>query len=142
MNYGKFLLSYFEILVAELLTADGWDIELVARNNAPGPDIIAISTKLIRNVTLKLIVECKRYSENNPVDIDVVRKIMYWVNKNAATMGMIATTSRFTSAALKQAKKIPRVAPRFERSICNYPMAAEEHYSTQLSLNPGQQFYA
>ena len=35
---------FFEELVAELLAADGWEVELIARNNAPGPDIIAVSS--------------------------------------------------------------------------------------------------
>ena len=53
-----------------------------------------------------MIVECKRWSEQHPVDIDVVRKVMYWVNEEyRATLGMIATTSRFTSAAIEQATR-------------------------------------
>ena len=92
----------FEELVAELLTADGWDVELVRRVNAPGPDIIAASTGIIRNVPLQMIVECKRYADGHPVDVDVVRKVMYWVNEDyRATLGMIATTNRFTSEAVK-----------------------------------------
>lgn len=96
----------FEELIAELLSADGWRVDLVARHNAPGPDIIAVSSKFIQGVPLKLIVECKRYSEQTPVDINVVRKVMYWVNEEyRATMGMIATTGRFTSDAIEQAKE-------------------------------------
>jgi len=97
---------FFEELVADLLKADGWEVDLVARNNAPGPDIIAVSSQLVRGVPLKLIVECKRHSSNHPVDINVVRKVMYWVNEEyRATMGMIATTSRFTADALQHARE-------------------------------------
>jgi nucleoside 2-deoxyribosyltransferase len=39
---------FFESLVAELLAADGWDVQLVARNNAPGPDIIAVTTRIVQ----------------------------------------------------------------------------------------------
>lgn len=96
----------FEELIAELLSADGWEVNVIARHNAPGPDIIAVTSKFIQGVPLKLIVECKRYSEQNPVDINVVRKVMYWVNEEyRATMGMIATTGRFTSDAIEQAKE-------------------------------------
>jgi hypothetical protein len=96
----------FEELVAELLAADGWeDVRLVPRNNAAGPDIIAVSTRLVRSAPLKMIVECKRHTDGRPVDIDVVRKVMYWVNEEyRATMGMIATTSRFTSGAAELAR--------------------------------------
>jgi hypothetical protein len=97
----------FEELVAELLAADGWeDVRLVPRNNAAGPDIIAVSTRLVRGAHQKMIVECKRIADGRPVDINVVRKVMYWVNEEyRATMGMIVTTSRFTSAAAELARK-------------------------------------
>ena len=98
---------FFEEVIAELLKTDGWNVDLVVRTNAPGPDIIAMSTKLVRNVPIKMVVECKRWREDRPVDIDVVRKVMYWVNEEyRATLGMIATTSRFTSAAKKQAASL------------------------------------
>lgn len=97
---------YFEELIADLLRADGWEVDLVARNNAPGPDIIAISSRFVLGVPLRLIVECKKYSAKTPVDINVVRKVMYWVNEEyRATMGMIVTTSRFTKDAIEQALK-------------------------------------
>lgn len=90
----------FEELVADLLAADGWDVDLVARGNATGPDIIATTSRSIGGQRQQMIVECKRYREDRPVDIDVVRKVMYWVNDEyQATMGMIATSSRFTSIA-------------------------------------------
>ncbi|MBS0337123.1 MAG: restriction endonuclease [Proteobacteria bacterium] len=94
----------FEELVADLLEADGWNVELVARNNAPGPDIIATTSKTISGIPQKMIVECKRHKTNRPVDINVVRKVMYWVNDEyRSTLGMIATTSGFTRQATLEA---------------------------------------
>ena len=92
---------FFEELVAELLKADGWDVELVARNNVPGPDIIAVSSRLVDSVPLSLIVECKRYRGDRPVGVAAVRNLVYWVNEEyKSTLGMIATTSTFTSEAV------------------------------------------
>jgi hypothetical protein len=102
-EFQKCSSRFFEELIADLLKADGWDVQLVARNNAPGPDIIAISSKLIHDVPMKLIVECKKYHSNHPVDINVVRKVMYWVNQEyRATFGMIATTSTFSRKAIEE----------------------------------------
>jgi len=96
----------FEELIADLLTVDGWTVELIARNNASGPDIIAFTEKFSAGVPIKMIVECKRHRDGRPVDIDVVRKVMYWVNEEfRSTFGLIATTSRFTSVATQEAKE-------------------------------------
>ncbi|MBI3812976.1 MAG: DUF86 domain-containing protein [Nitrospinae bacterium] len=54
------------------------------------------------DVPIKMIVECKKWREDRPVDIDVVRKVMYWVNEEfRSTLGMIVTTSRFTTESKK-----------------------------------------
>lgn len=92
----------FEELVADLLRADGWDIDLIVRPNAPGPDIIACSTMLLEGFQLRMIVECKRYLADHPVGVEAVRNLVYWVNEeHRATLGMLATTSRFTSDATR-----------------------------------------
>lgn len=91
----------FERLVAELLEADGWNVELVVRSNAPGPDIIACSTGLVDGTPIKLLVECKKYVDR-PVQVGEVRNLVYWVNEEyQATLGMIATTSWFTQRAVQ-----------------------------------------
>jgi len=110
----------FEEIVAELLRSDGWEVDLVVRNNAPGADIIACSSRIIDTVPVQMIVECKRLRENRPVDIDVVRKLVYWVNEEfGATLGMIATTSHFTSNAkqLVETKHRWRIALRDQEAI-------------------------
>jgi len=66
-----------------------------------------MSRKLIRDIPVKMVVECKKWSPGKPVDVNVVRKVMYWVNgEYRATLGMIATTSRFTSNAIEQVHRL------------------------------------
>jgi len=114
---------FFEEVVAELLRADGWDVDLVVSSNAPGPDIIACSSHIIDTVPIRMIVECKRLRQDRPIDIDVVRKIVYWVNEEyGATLGMIATTSRFTREArqLVETKHRWRIALRDQEAIVEW----------------------
>jgi hypothetical protein len=97
---------FFEELIAKLLESDGWEVHLVCRNNAPGPDIIAVSSKVMKDVPIQLVVECKKYRPDRPVDVDIVRKVMYWVNEEyRATFGMIATSSYFTRDAIEQVER-------------------------------------
>ena len=92
----------FEELVAELLTQDGWAVELITRLNAPGPDIVAMSHRFVQGHTVRMLVECKRYSSDKRVDVRAVRNLVYWVNEEqSANLGMLATTSTFTRGARK-----------------------------------------
>jgi hypothetical protein len=127
----------FEEVVAELLKADGWNVDVVVRSNASGPDIIACSSRLLDAVPLRMIVECKRVREDRPVDVDVVRKLVYWVNEEyGATLGMIATTSRFTREAkeLAEAKHRWRISLRDQGAVREWirrvahPTAAQQQH--------------
>lgn len=46
-----------------------------------------------------ILVQCKKYSENNPVEVDSIRAFWATVDDSGATKGIIATTSRLTSGA-------------------------------------------
>lgn len=90
----------FEELVADLLAADGWSVELVVRSNAHGPDIVACSSQIVSGVPVRMLVECKRYADLHRIGVREVRNLVYWVNEQEqATLGMIAATTRFTRPA-------------------------------------------
>lgn len=131
---------FFEELVADLLRADGWEIDLVARNNAVGPDIIAVLSKSSGILRPKLIVECKRHSDHHPVDVNVVRKVMYWVNEEyRATFGMIATSSRFTSAAVEHTRQHHewRLALRDQQAILEWLQRIKSEARKNSSMSSG-----
>lgn len=87
----------FEELVAELLSRQGMRVDLTAPTNDGGRDILAwAETAAGRHLYL---VECKRYGQENPVGVALVRALYGVVSQENATGGLLVTTSRFTRGA-------------------------------------------
>lgn len=87
----------FEILVAELFKDKGYEVEVTPRSKDGGLDIrVAQKSEL---GTFLILVECKRYAEDNPVGVEIVRGLYGVVSAENATAGLIATTSYFTKGA-------------------------------------------
>lgn len=95
----------FEEIVAELFRGAGYEVELTARTRDGGKDIIAINRDSL-GIGTKIFVECKRYSDTNPVGVDIVRQL-YGVHstKDGANKSILVTTSRATSGALDYVRK-------------------------------------
>lgn len=87
----------FELLVAELLTRDGYEVQVTPFSKDGGVDIFAAKTMTLGR--LLFLVECKRYAPSNPVQVDVVRALHGNVSARQATGGVVVTTSRFTRGA-------------------------------------------
>jgi HJR/Mrr/RecB family endonuclease len=88
----------FEELIAELLIRDGMKVQLTPPSNDGGRDILALSeTQAGQHLYL---VECKRYSVDNPVGVSIVRALYGVVEAERATAGLLVTTSYFTKGAL------------------------------------------
>jgi hypothetical protein len=87
----------FEELIAELYRSKGYDVELTPKTKDGGFDLRAF----YRSDTGRLLtlVECKRYSTQNKVEVEIVRALHGVVQSEKATCGMIATTSTFTRGA-------------------------------------------
>ena len=60
-------------------------------------------------VKTPIIFECKRYGEKNPVSVDVVRVLIGLIQRPNIERGVIITTSRFTSDAVKEAEENYRI---------------------------------
>lgn len=91
----------YEIFVAELLKDMGYEVWLNNHTRDGGRDIIAV-LKTPSNDSIVTIVECKKYSLDNPVPIEIVERFMYTIReKDKANAGWIVTTSTFSRDAQK-----------------------------------------
>lgn len=87
----------FEELVAYLMEKQGYEVTLTKQSRDGGIDIFALKRDGFGN--FMTIVDCKKYSEKNPIGIDLVRTMYGTLNIAKASHGIIATTSRFTKDA-------------------------------------------
>lgn len=93
----------FEELVAELLSRMGLEVRLTPESRDGGRDILATMPTAVGQ--LLAIVECKKYSPDRPVGVDIVERMLFTIReKDRASIGMIATTSRFTEGASRAAE--------------------------------------
>lgn len=89
----------FEMLIAEIFEKQGFQVELTQRTRDGGKDIIAISRDNL-GIKTKYFIECKHYSEDNKVGVDIVRSLHGVKNqKEGPNKTIIATTSTFTQGA-------------------------------------------
>jgi len=88
----------FEELIAELFRREGYSVSLTSVSRDGGKDIL-ISTNTSAGDHLYL-VECKRYSPQNPVGVSIIREMYGTLSQSNATAGIVVTTSYFTKDAL------------------------------------------
>lgn len=94
----------FEELIAELFHAEGHEVQLTPASKDGGRDIlVSVNAPHARHLYL---VECKRYAPQNPVDVALVRGLYGVVEKERATLGMLVTTSSFTTGAIEFAHEV------------------------------------
>ncbi len=89
----------FEKLIARLLLDLGFHIWLTPTQKDGGRDLLAINKSPVG--TLLTLVECKKYRQDRPVSVDVVRGVYGVMQQQRATNALIATTSRFTKDAIE-----------------------------------------
>jgi HJR/Mrr/RecB family endonuclease len=90
----------FEELIEYLLKKDGFETVLTPRSRDGGKDIIA---KYITPAGISFLtyVECKRYSPDRPIGVEYLRSLYGTVMSERVNLGMLVTSSRFTSEAYK-----------------------------------------
>ena len=87
----------FERVVAELLSRQGYAVELTPATRDGGFDIRAAHDTALGSFLY--LVECKKYAEGRPVGVQVVRSLAGVVHAAGATAGILVTTSSFTGPA-------------------------------------------
>jgi HJR/Mrr/RecB family endonuclease len=103
----------FEELVAELMEKDGYSVELTPQSRDGGVDIYAVRSDAYGRFLV--IVDCKKYSKDNPIGPELVRTLFGTLNFKNASHGVIATTTRFTKDA------------REEASQCEFRISLKDH---------------
>jgi len=84
----------FERLVAEFFNKIGYTVALGLGQSDGGIDIRIFNTKNIEKGPPLIIVQCKRYNDNNLVDVNTVKAFYSDMLNEQAEIGLIATTSR------------------------------------------------
>lgn len=87
----------FEEIVAEILSKQGFQVELTPASGDGGVDIYAAKKDGLGQFLY--LVECKRYVPPNKVGVEIVRSLYGVLQVQKATAGAIVTTSYFTKGA-------------------------------------------
>ncbi|WP_190300528.1 restriction endonuclease [Rufibacter hautae] len=95
----------YEVVVAELLQAKNFHVQLTQQTRDGGYDIIALQE--IGGFPIKMLVECKRYRRDRPVGVEFIRSFMDVIHEEDANKGVIVTTSYFSPEAHKREAKAP-----------------------------------
>lgn len=103
----------FEELVAELLTRQGFDVELTSATRDGGKDLYALKKSGLG--TALYVAECKRYAPHRRVGIEVVQRLHGVVQAEKLTGGLVVTTSTFSRDAAKWQETV-----RYQMSLANY----------------------
>ncbi len=103
----------FELLVAELLSEQGFSVNVTRRSRDGGVDMWIAEDRSIGS--FKYLVECKKYSPENKVGVKIVREVLGTLQASRATAGLIVTTSYFTRDAKEFAEQV-----RYQMSLRDY----------------------
>jgi hypothetical protein len=94
----------FEELVARIFSDHGFDVELTRASRDGGYDILA---KLHNPATSFIaLVECKKYSPENRVGVEIVRGLYGVTEMKGANQGLVVTSSFFTRGAVEETARI------------------------------------
>lgn len=86
----------FERVIARMFEKKGFSVKITPQTRDGGKDIFVAKNDLC---SFLFYVECKKYSPDHPVGIEIIQRLYGVVAAEKATGGIIATTSYFTKPA-------------------------------------------
>jgi len=95
----------FEEIVAELLSQQGYSVELTPPSQDGGFDIWAARKDGLGRFLF--LVECKQYTPPNKVGVSIVRSLHGVVQQAQANAGIVVTSSFFTRGAKEFQQRVP-----------------------------------
>lgn len=94
----------FEELVADVFRRMGFNADVTQKTHDGGKDIVA--TFEMGGVLYTTYFECKRYSPDRPVGVEIVRELYAVMEMERVDKGVIVTTSHFTRGAVAEAQRL------------------------------------
>jgi restriction system protein len=105
----------FEILVAELLESDGYEIELMCGTKDAGVDIVAVKN-LGENGLFKAPWQAKKYDTQRRIGISTIRELSDVRLEHKASKAIIVTSSFLTSGALQRIERDKYILGKVDRN--------------------------
>lgn len=94
----------FEELVCEMLDKKGYKVNLTNQTRDGGKDIIIVENNLLGSFLI--YVECKHYSPDRPIGVNLVRELYGTISADEATAGLLITSSYFSKDAINFKNKV------------------------------------
>jgi hypothetical protein len=94
---------FFEELIASIYADLDYEVMMTKRTKDGGRDVVALGRK--DYLSLKLLIECKRYARHRKVSVTQVRALFGVMNDEHVTKALLATTSGFTKSAREFAER-------------------------------------
>lgn len=86
----------FELVIAKIFEKRGFSVKITPQTRDGGKDIFVAKNDLF---SFLFYVECKKYSPDHHVGIDIIHRLYGVIAAEKVTGGIIATTSYFTNPA-------------------------------------------
>jgi restriction endonuclease Mrr len=120
----------FEEFTAEILDTLGFqNVLLTPRSGDGGRDVIA--SRVVEGISLVFYFECKKYAEDNKVQLDSLRALLGVVahHSTEANIGVLVTTSTFTAGARQLIMSESRLDGKDYDDVLGWVSTARERVS-------------